>query len=46
MRKIGFIGSGKMAGAIMGALLQNGCDPARITVSDPNPEALVRPASF
>ena len=45
MRKIGFIGSGKMAGAIMGALLQNGCDPARITVSDPNPEALLRPAS-
>ncbi|MBR5519933.1 MAG: pyrroline-5-carboxylate reductase [Clostridia bacterium] len=43
MHKIGFVGSGKMAGAIMGALLRNGHDPKLLTVSDPVPEALVRP---
>ena len=43
MRKIGFIGSGKMAGAIISALLDTGTDPQLLTVSDPNPAALIRP---
>lgn len=45
MKRIGFVGGGKMAGAIINALLKNGMDPARLTVSDSSAEARERHAA-
>lgn len=45
MKRIGFVGGGKMAGAMINALLKNGMDPAGLTVSDSSAEARERHAS-
>ncbi len=45
MKRIGFIGGGKMAGAILGSLLKNGYDAAGLTVSDCSEEARARHAA-
>ena len=35
---IAFIGGGNMATSLIGGLVRQGCDPARISVADPSPE--------
>ena len=45
MKRIGFIGGGKMASAILASLLKNGYDAAALTVSDCNEEARARHAA-
>jgi pyrroline-5-carboxylate reductase len=36
--RITFIGGGNMARSLVGGLIEKGCKPGRITVSEPNPE--------
>ena len=36
--RIAFIGGGNMARSLVGGLIDKGCKPGRITVSEPNPE--------
>ena len=36
--RIAFIGGGNMARSLVGGLVERGCKPGRITVSEPNPE--------
>ena len=45
MMRIGFVGGGKMASAILSSLLKNGCDPSNLTVSDSSEEARARHAA-
>jgi pyrroline-5-carboxylate reductase len=40
--QLAFIGAGNMASAIIGGLVKQGFDPARIIASDPNAESLAR----
>ena len=40
IRKLAFIGGGSMASALVGGLVRQGMDPARITVADPRAELL------
>lgn len=45
MKRIGFIGGGKMASAILASMLKNGYDAAALTVSDKNEEARAKHAA-
>ena len=44
-QRLAFIGGGNMARSLIGGLVQKGCDPTRIRVSDPSPEQLNRISS-